>query len=253
MSKVNIIGSKITATCLDEAVTALECLIKRGKACYICFSNAHTLVEGRKSKEFMDITNNAAMALADGMPLVWVQRMAGCKSAGRCAGPDFMDESLKKSIRKGYSHYFVGWSVDTLDLLVKKLVWNYPELKVVGTGIVGTGKGQDSWDEDIVKDINTLRPDIVWIGLGFPNQEKWMYEHVKKIESVVLIGVGAAFNFHAGIVKRAPRIMQRLGLEWFYRLIKEPGRLWKRYIVTNTLFIYYLLISVLKSRSLKVS
>lgn len=263
MINVNIIGSDILASSLNKAVAAAQYLIKRKKTCYICFSNAHTLVEGKRNKRLRDITNGSAMALADGMPLVWVQRMRGLKDIGRCAGPDFMDEFLKQSIGKRYSHYFVGWDANTLDLLVKKLAWKYPGLEIAGTGIAGigvsdtgtantdtgtTGEGDEQYgfDEGIAEEINMQKPDVVWIGLGFPKQEMWMHEHVKKIECAVLIGVGAAFNFHAGIVKRAPLLMQRLGLEWLYRICQEPARLWKRYIVTNTLFIYYLIVDFLE-------
>lgn len=237
MERIDILGSKINATNMCEVLKYTDELIRLNKSNYVCVSNVHTVVTGTSDRVFQDITNAAIMAIPDGMPLTWIGRHSGYKNMSKCSGPDVMTELFKVSEEKGYTHYFYGGSEETLKLLEKNLKNKYPKLKILGMYSPPFRKLTDKEDCEIVNNINKINPDIIWVGLGAPKQEVWMSEHIGKINSSLMFGVGAAFNFHAGTVRRAPLWMQEHGLEWLYRFIREPGRLWKRYLVTNTIFI----------------
>lgn len=241
MEKIDILGSKINVITMQEVINKTEELIKNNNSYYVCVANVHTVVTGKQDMNFNKITNEAAMAVPDGMPLRWVGKHRGYEKMERCSGPDLMIELFKVSEKKGYSHYFYGGTEETLRLLEQKLKEKYPKLNIVGMYSPPFRELTEEEDRKIVDEINNLNPDIIWVGLGAPKQEIWMYEHLNKISCSIMFGVGAAFNFHAGLIKRAPKWMQKTGLEWLYRLLKEPRRLWKRYLSTNLLFIWYLL------------
>lgn len=246
MNKVKILGSGISAINLNKAVEHICCLIDSSKHHYVCISNVHTVVMGKKSDNYRMITNNAALALPDGIPLVWAGKLSGIGGMGRCSGPDLMVQILELSVTKGYTHYFYGSSANTLAKLNSEFMQKYPGLKIAGMYSPPFRPLTKEEDERITEEISFLKPDIVWVGLGAPKQEIWMAEHLGKINASVLIGVGAAFDFHAGVIKRAPVWMQKYGLEWFFRLVQEPGRLWKRYLAANTLFIIYIFADIIK-------
>lgn len=242
MKRIDILGSKINSTNMKEVLSNIGKFIESNSSTnYICVSNVHTVVTGMNDADYRNVTNSAFMAIPDGMPLSWVGRHRGCENMSKCSGPDVMEKLFELSEKTGYTHYFYGGSQETLDKLSEKLKIKYPKLNVVGMYSPPFRELTKSEDEDIVNKINELKPDVIWVGLGAPKQEKWMYKHVESIKSSIMLGVGAAFNFHAGTVKRAPLWMQNHGLEWFYRLVKEPRRLWRRYLVTNTLFIISLI------------
>lgn len=241
MDRIDILGSKINATNMKDVLSNVDLLIKSNKSHYICVSNVHTVVTGIKDTQYRNITNTSSMSIPDGMPLTWVGRRRGHKDMSKCSGPDVMTELFELSEQKGYTHYFYGGTEDVLKLLEKKLKNNYPKLNIAGMYSPPFRSLNEDEDVEIINKINQLDPDIIWIGLGAPKQEIWMSEHVSKIKSSIIFGVGAAFNFHAGTVKRAPLWMQNHGIEWLHRLIKEPRRLWKRYLVTNVVFLVSLI------------
>ena len=175
------------------------------------------------------------------MPLAVAGRLAGAHCMAKCSGPDMMAKVLEMGVPLGYTHYFYGSKPETLACLKTQLEANYPGIRIVGMHSPPYRDLTEAEDQEIIQEINTLAPDFIWVGLGAPKQEIWMYNHRNAFNKGLMMGVGAAFDFHAGTLKRAPLWMQRSGLEWFYRLVKEPRRLWKRYFVTNTLFLYYLL------------
>ena len=199
---------------------------------YICVSNVHTTVMSYNDAEYRDIQNNAVLNLPDGKPLSITQRKRGHSDARRVAGPDLMPKLFKLSEAKGYRHYFYGAGQETLDKLKQKLKKEYPHLMIAGMYSPPFRPLTEEEDEADIQRINTAKPDFIWVGLGAPKQEKWMRSHENKL-SGVMVGVGAAFDFHAGTVKRAPSWMQELCLEWLYRLVQDPVRLIPRYAKTN--------------------
>ena len=206
----------------------------RGK--YICVSNVHTTVMSYENEEYRKIQNGAAMALPDGAPLSSYSRRKGYKQAQRVTGPDLMLELFAISKEKGYRHYFYGATEETLQSMKEVLERDYPGIQIAGMYAPPFRVLTPQEDAQIVAKINEARPDFIWIGLGAPKQEEWMYQHMGQLQGV-LIGVGAGFDYLAGYIKRAPRWMQRMSLEWLYRLLQDPKRLWRRYFTSNVKFI----------------
>ncbi len=206
----------------------------RGK--YICVSNVHTTVMSYENEEYRKIQNGAAMALPDGAPLSSYSRRKGYKQAQRVTGPDLMLELFAISKEKGYRHYFYGATEETLQSMKEVLERDYPGIQIAGMYAPPFRALTPQEDAQIVAKINESRPDFIWIGLGAPKQEEWMHQHMGQLQGV-LIGVGAGFDYLAGYIKRAPRWMQRMSLEWLYRLLQDPKRLWRRYFTSNVKFI----------------
>lgn len=233
----NILGVNINVTNMKDTVSYIKKNLEQLKGNYVCISNVHTTIMSYEDEKYKNIQNSGALALPDGGPLSVVSRNKGFKEAERVTGPDLMEEIFKISEETGYRHYFYGSTENTLYELKDKLKNKYKNLNIVGMYSPPFRKLLKSEDEEIIKEINDKKPDFVWIGLGAPKQEVWMYEHKNKIVGV-MIGVGAGFDYHAEVIKRAPMWMQKLSLEWLYRLCQDPKRLLKRYIKTNLKFLY---------------
>lgn len=234
----NIMGVNIAAINIEWLKQYLKENLQDLKGDYICVSNVHTTVTSYEDENYRNIQNNALMAIPDGGPLSSIGRKRGFSSMDRTAGPSLMEEIFKD---KGYTHYFYGSTEETLELLEKKLKEKYSGIKIVGMYSPPFRKLTKEEDEKVIEKINNFNPDFVWIGLGAPKQEIWMAEHQGKVNGL-MIGVGAGFDYFAGNIKRAPLWMQKSNLEWLYRLIQDPKRLFKRYFVTNTKFIWHAVI-----------
>ena len=180
------------------------------------------------------------MVTPDGMPVVWLARSHGCQDIARTYGPDLMLEVCNHGQDLGLRHFFYGGTEDTLQKLQQKLLESYPQILIAGS--YAPPFRAEVWQEDkeIIDRINNSAADIVWVGLGSPKQDFWMHLHRPLLNVPVIVGAGAAFDFCSGVKPQAPRWMQGCGLEWFFRLCCEPGRLWKRYLMGNSLFLIYL-------------
>ena len=233
----NILGVNIAVTNMDEIIETVSDNLTNWKGQYICVSNVHTTVMAYENEEYCKVQNEAILALPDGGPLSSYSRLGGEKKAERVTGPDFMQIVLKMSAEKGWSHFFYGSSEETLSKLRAVINEKYPGINVVGMISPPYRELTDAEDNEYIKQINEANPDFVWIGLGAPKQEIWMNKH-KGIISGLMIGVGAAFDYESGNIKRAPLWMQKCNLEWLYRLIQDPKRLIKRYIVTNIKYMW---------------
>lgn len=232
-----ILKTNINVTDMESTISYITSNLDVLRGDYICVSNVHTTVMAFRDEEYRNIQNSAAMALPDGQPLSIVSRKRGYRSAKRVAGPDMMPEILNLSQERGYKHYFYGSTKNTLMQLKKELLTRYPKLEIVGMYAPPFRDLTRDEDEEIVRRINESGADFVWIALGAPKQEKWMYEHKNKVNGL-MIGVGAAFDFIAGTVKRAPMWMQKLCLEWVFRIMQDPRRMIPRYLNTNFTFLY---------------
>jgi exopolysaccharide biosynthesis WecB/TagA/CpsF family protein len=213
---------------------------------YVCFTNVHASVMGRQSLEYRSTLNSSFMTLPDGKPLFWYAYLKGLRDVGHVPGPDFLPAFIKETHQTGLRHYFYGSTQKVLDALTRNLLAQYPEINIAGTYSPPFRKLSQDETSEIINNINHAKPDIIWIGLGAPKQEKWMEDNWSKLKPALLMGVGAAFDFNAGTIKRSPPIYTKLGIEWLHRLSQEPWRLFKRYLVTNSLFVWFLVIDVLK-------
>lgn len=232
-----ILGVNIAITNMQDTVKLIVEQIDRLKGEFICLSNVHTTVMSQQDEEYRKIQNSAFLALPDGSPLSLIQRLRGYRIAEQVAGPDLMPALWKATENTEISHYFYGSTQETIEALNKKLKKEYPGLKIAGMEAPPFRPLTEEEDAKAVKRINDSGASIVWVGLGAPKQEKWMFEHRDSVKALML-GVGAGFDFHAGTVKRAPAWMRNHYLEWLYRLIQDPKRLWKRYVQTNGKFLF---------------
>ena len=234
-----ILGVNVLVTNMQQIVEFVEQYIKELSGEYVCLANGHTTVTAYEDLEYRKVQNSAVLIFPDGEPLSIVSRSRGFKEAQRVTGPDFMGHMFAKGRDgDGLRHFFYGGSQDTLDKLKVVLEENYPGLQIAGMYSPPYRELSEQEDGQVIELINKAQPDIVWIGLGAPKQEKWMYAHHGQIHGL-MFGVGAGFDYHAGKLKRAPKWMQRMSLEWVVRLVQDPGRLWKRYLVTNVKFLWF--------------
>ena len=233
----NIMGVNLAAIDMPWLIEFTKRYIKELSGNYMCVSNVHTTVMSFDDEEYCAVQNGGIMAIPDGGPLSSVGRKRGFSGMKRTTGPDYMKEMLKISNEEGYRHFFYGSTEETLKKLQRTLKRSYPNVQVAGMFSPPFRTLSAQEDEEIVLMINESNADFVWIGLGAPKQERWMAEHQGKIKGF-MIGVGAAFDYEAGNIDRAPMWMQKANLEWLYRLLQEPKRLFKRYFYTNTKFIW---------------
>lgn len=231
-----ILGVNIAVTNMQDTVDLIVSQIDDLRGKFICLSNVHTTVMAEADEEYRIIQNSAFLALPDGSPLALVQRLRGYKEAEQVPGPDLMPALWKETENTEISHYFYGSTPETIDALHVKIKEKYPLLKIAGMESPPFRPLSEEENKEVIQRINDSGASIVWVGLGAPKQERWMYEHQDKINALML-GVGAGFDFHAGTVKRAPQWMRNHYLEWLYRLVQDPGRLWKRYVKTNSKFL----------------
>jgi len=226
----NILGVMISAINLDQALAYCQDQIKTRQLAYICVAPAHSIMDCYDDKYLREIFNNSGLTTPDGMAVVWILKLKGNKTVSRVYGPDLLLSLCELSNKTGWKHFFYGSTNQTLNQLQAKLRVEYPKVNICGTYAPPFKVGKITERQDVINNINQLNPDVVWVGLGSPKQEYWMFEHRGKLNAPLLIGVGAAFDFLSGNKNQAPKWVQRSGFEWLYRLIDEPQRLWRRYI-----------------------
>lgn len=235
MKICNILGTNIAVTNMAEILQTIEQNIDELRGKYICVSNVHTTVTAYGDAAYQEVQNGAAIALPDGKPLSLYSRKHGFPEAERVTGPDLMGELFARD--NGLKHYFYGGTQETIEILKEKLVTAYPHLQIAGMVSPPFRALTEEEDAAAMQVMNESGADIIWIGLGAPKQERFMAEHQNRTNGV-MIGVGAGFDYYAGTIKRAPMWMQKMSLEWLYRLMQDPKRLFKRYFVTNFKFLW---------------
>ncbi len=246
--RVNILGVQVSVLTIRRAVETVEHWIAAGERHYVCVTGVHGVMESRRDPALRAIHNAAGLVTADGMPLVWLSRRRGHPEAERVYGPDLMLALCERAAARGYRHYLMGGAPGTPARLAERLVARFPGLQIVGTHSPPFRAMTPDEDAELVARINAARPDIVWVGLSTPKQERWMAAHRPALSASALIGVGAAFDFLSGLKRQAPVWMRRSGLEWLFRMATEPRRLARRYLVNNTAFLGALLLETLGLR-----
>ena len=235
-----VLGVRVDVLEISDAICQIEQWIsRRGTSRFVAVTGMHGVTEAQHDPAFKTILNSADLVVPDGMPLVWLGRSRGHQIKRRVYGPELMEAFLARTQHRGYRHFFFGGAPGISQRLASQLKTAFPQITIADTYSPPFRPPTPDEDQRIIKRINTSNSDILWVGLGTPKQEKWMFEHRNQLNVPVLLGVGAAFDIHAGIKSQAPRLMQEHGLEWLFRLGQEPRRLWRRYLVYGSEFLYW--------------
>jgi N-acetylglucosaminyldiphosphoundecaprenol N-acetyl-beta-D-mannosaminyltransferase len=246
--RVNVLGVGISPTHMAETVAVIQTWIDRGKRHYVCVTGVHGVMQCQEDEELRRIHHASGLTVPDGMPLVWAGRLHGFSCMGRVFGPDLMLEVCRSSVNRGYTHFLYGGDAGVAEELERSLVQRFPNLKIVGTFTPPFRPLNRGEEDQLIEQVAQAKPDIFWVGLSTPKQERFMAAYLPRLDTKVMLGVGAAFDFHTGRAKDAPGWMKKTGLQWLHRLSQEPKRLWKRYLINNPLFIYKITLQMVKKR-----
>ena len=236
IERVNVLGVGISAINLPSALAAIADAVRARRKGYICVTGVHGVMEAQADTAFRKILNGAFLCTPDGMPMVWAGKLSGHSGMSRVYGPDLMLDICAWSEKNPCRHFFFGGAPGVAEALRDKLTARFPGLQVAGCYTPPFRALNAEEQKQLQETVRAARPDILWVGLSTPKQEKFMAEFLPRLDVTLMIGVGAAFDFLSGRVKQAPRWMQRSGLEWCYRLGREPRRLARRYFRNNPLF-----------------
>ena len=239
--RINILGVGLSAINLNLALAAIDSALARKSKGYVCVTGVHGVMEAQQDENFRAILNHSFLNTPDGMPMVWLGRLNGASKMDRVYGPDLMLLVCELSQKKGYTHFLYGGAPGVAEELQQKLEAKIHGIKFAGTYTPPFRALNVDEETALIRMVNEKKPDIFWVGLSTPKQEKFMAQYRDKLDATLFFGVGAAFDFHAGRVRQAPRWMQRSGLEWLFRLGSEPRRLWRRYFRNNPLFLFRVL------------
>jgi len=236
--RANVLGVGVHAIDLPRAVEVIESAVVERQRGYVCVTGVHGVMEAQRDPEFREIMDRALLVVPDGMPTVWVGRAQGLDQIRRVFGPDLMSELCRRSAQKNITHFLYGGKVGVAEELRGNLERRYPDIQIVGTFTPPFRSLLPNEQADLDDLLARLKPDIIWVGLSTPKQERFMSEFVSRLSRGVMIGVGAAFDIHTGRLKDAPDWVKKAGLQWLHRLLQEPSRLWKRYLVNNSCFLW---------------
>jgi len=248
-SSYRVLGVRVDAVQIPEVCVRIEEWVEHRDSCrYVAVTGMHGIMEARHDRAFKSILNSADLLVPDGMPLVWLGRLRGRPLARRVYGPDLMIEVCRQTASKSCSHFLVGGAPGVADRLATALKHRFPGLAISGTCSPPFEPLTEAQEGDLVATINRAAPDIVWVGFSTPKQEQWMYRNRGRLKAAVVLGVGAAFDIHSGTRSQAPRWMRENGWEWLFRLLQEPKRLWRRYLIYGPQFLFYVVLELLRLR-----
>jgi N-acetylglucosaminyldiphosphoundecaprenol N-acetyl-beta-D-mannosaminyltransferase len=236
IQRVNVLGIGLSVINLNSAWAAINDALAKKQRGYVCVTGVHGVMESQSDLALRGILNHAFLNTPDGMPMVWMGKLRGFRHMDRVYGPDLMHLVCDRSRQKNYTHFLYGGADGVAPELKRRLAEAFPGLKIVGTYTPPFRALNAAEEAELIRTVDELQPDILWVGLSTPKQERFMAQYGSKLSATLMFGVGAAFDFHAGRVRQAPRWMQRSGLEWLFRLGCEPKRLWKRYLKNNPVF-----------------
>jgi N-acetylglucosaminyldiphosphoundecaprenol N-acetyl-beta-D-mannosaminyltransferase len=246
--RYSVLGTWVDAVDPPSALQEIEAWLAGARRRYVCVANVHSVMEALRDESFRRVYNQAGLIVPDGMPLVWVGRLKGHARVRRVYGPDLMLELCGRLARAGRSCFFYGGSPGVAAQLAERLCRRFPGLRSAGSYAPPFRNLSAEEENEVVRLLNHAAPDVIFVGLGCPRQEKWMAAFRERLSAPVLVGVGAAFDFHTGHVAQAPRWMMSAGLEWLFRLAQEPRRLWRRYLFYNPLFVFHVTLELLGVR-----
>jgi len=246
---VNILGVAVHAVHMESAVAAIEAAIESGTPGYVCVTGVHGVMESQNDEDLKLILNRAFLNVPDGMPTVWVGRLKGHRTMARVFGPELMLELCRRSVRHGFTHFLYGGKPGVAQELAESLRNKVPGIKIVGTYTPPFRALTSEEESGLFEQVALAKPDYFWVGLSTPKQERFMAKYHTRLQCKVLVGVGAAFDYHTGRIKDAPAWMKNAGLQWVHRLGQDPRRLWKRYATNNPKFILAMIAQLMAGES----
>ncbi len=251
--RVNILGVGVSAVNMETALRQTESLLDRGEQGYVCVTGVHGIMEAQSDNSFRDILNHSFITTPDGMPTVWLGRIHGFKHMSRVYGPDYMVAVCERSVTKGYRHFLYGGKTGVAEELRAELTRRFPGLQIVGTYTPPFRPLNAEEEADLRSQLERSQADVLWCGLSTPKQERFMAAYSQRMPVKLMVGVGAAFDLLSGNLSEAPDWMKKAGLQWLYRLIKEPRRLWRRYLINNPKFSWLTLLQLAGLKSFRLS
>jgi N-acetylglucosaminyldiphosphoundecaprenol N-acetyl-beta-D-mannosaminyltransferase len=240
----NVLGVGVSAVNMTQAIVACEGLIAADGRGYVSVTGVHGIMEAQSDPTFRDILRRSFLCVPDGMPTVWIGRLQGHRNMQRVYGPEFMLEFCRHSVSRGYRHFLYGGKQGIAEELATELRYRFAGLQIVGTYSPPFRPLTLEEEREIATMFTTCKPDVVWVGLSTPKQERFMAEYIDRLDTKLMIGVGAAFDVHTGHVKDAPAWVKASGLQWLHRLLQEPRRLWRRYLLNNPRFIVNIVLQI---------
>jgi exopolysaccharide biosynthesis WecB/TagA/CpsF family protein len=248
MKRVKVGKIPFSVGTFNDAIDSVISIVNNEKHCHqIVVANAYSVVLAQKDKEFQNICEKADIVFADGYPIVIISKLLGKKIPQRIAGPDFMWEFCGICAKKGFKMFLLGSEEPYLSQLKSNLENVFKGVQIVGTYSPPFGIWSEIEENNMIRRVNDSRADILWLGVSTPKQDKWINSVKHRLKVKVAIAVGAAFDFHSGRISRAPLWVQKYGFEWFYRLLQDPGRLWKRYLIGNLTFLKIALLQIIRN------
>ena len=234
---------------IARAADRIETTVEARAKGYVCVTGVHGVMEAQNDPEFRSILNQALLTVPDGMPMVWVGKLQGFKQIERVFGPDLMYEICRRSAQKGHTHFLYGGEPGVAEQLRDVLVATFPGIKIAGTFTPPFRSLTDTEFMELKTEVALLKPDLFWVGLSTPKQERFMAKYGRELDTSVMIGVGAAFDIHTGRLRDAPAWIKKWGLQWLHRLAQEPRRLWKRYLINNPRFLVNITLQFLGAKN----
>jgi N-acetylglucosaminyldiphosphoundecaprenol N-acetyl-beta-D-mannosaminyltransferase len=245
----NVLGVRISAIHMAQAVNIADEHIRLGGKAYICVTGVHGITEAQSNPRLLRILNRSLVNTPDGMPTVWVGHLQGHREMSRVYGPDFVLALCARSAERGYRHFLYGGNPCVAEQLGRVLSKWFPGLQIVGTFTPPFRPLNEPERKDLKERVAAAKPDVIWVGLSTPKQEQFMAEYLDLLDTRLMVGVGAAFDIHTGRINDAPHWMKRSGLQWLHRLNQEPGRLWRRYLLNNPKFLWSVGLQLLQLRT----
>jgi N-acetylglucosaminyldiphosphoundecaprenol N-acetyl-beta-D-mannosaminyltransferase len=251
--RFQVLGTGVSVTNMTDALTAIEKWVVHAGPTkkYVCVTGVHGIVESYHDPKLREIHNRSGLTVPDGMPLVWAGRIYGKKEIGRVYGPDLMLEVCRLSVQRKFTHFLYGGNAGVAEKLKANLEKRFPGIAVVGTFTPPFRPLDEGELEGLKQQVARCRPDLFWVGLSTPKQERFMHDFLPQLDTRVMLGVGAAFDLHAGLFNDAPDWIKTSGMQWFYRLCLEPRRLWRRYLINNSFFVWKFLQQLITDYSRK--
>ena len=245
IDQVNVLGVGVHAVDLQRAALIMETQLRERKKGYVCLAGVHGIMEAQRSQQLRVIFAEASLVAPDGMPIVWMSHLQGFSATKRVFGPDFMTDVMSKPEFCNCVHFLCGGENGVADKLRDEMLRRFPWIKIAGTYSPPFRPMTNKEEEAFIATVRELQPDIIWVGLSTPKQERFMAYYLPFLDTTLMVGVGAAFLFHTGAIRDSPEWVKRAGMQWLHRFLQEPTRLWKRYLLNNPPFVVYAFMQII--------